>query len=72
MGFPLSSVIAEWETRKLEENIIKDHKNEIGAWIRYFDNIFIIITNKANLTALLNEINLYGKNIQFTIEKEIN
>jgi hypothetical protein len=56
--------------KKFETDLSKD-KRFPRYWLRYVDDIFVIL-KKAEIDKTLDWINKQHKNIQFTIEQEVN
>jgi Reverse transcriptase (RNA-dependent DNA polymerase) len=70
MGNPLSPILANIYMKKFETDLSKD-KRFPRCWLRYVDDIFVIL-KEAEIDNTLDWINDQHGNIQFTIEKESN
>lgn len=70
MRSPISNAVEKWKMRLLENSIINDFQKIFKIWIRYVDDIFIIANKFFELPLLLEKINSYDKNVQFTVETE--
>lgn len=72
MGSPISGTVADIFLQKLEKYILPLNP-KIIFWKRYVDNVFAIIEGDANdANKILNSLNSYHPNIQFTMEIEQN
>jgi hypothetical protein len=69
MGSPLSPVFSEFFLQYLESQVVKE--NNIFYYKRYVDDFFPIIKEGTQET-ILNELNNFDANIQFTFELENN
>ena len=65
MGSPLGPTLANIFMNHLEEKFVNQVKTTYGVliWLRYVDDIFIIIKDLANMDKVLNFINNFHKNI---------
>jgi hypothetical protein len=72
MGSPLGPTLANIFMNHLEEKFVNQVKTTYGVliWLRYVDDIFILIKDLANMDKVLNFINNFHKNIKFTYEIE--
>lgn len=69
MGNPLSSIIADIVTQGLLEISLNSLKTQPKVLFKYVDDIFAV-TNKNNISNILNALNTYHNKLQFTIENE--
>ncbi|CAF1282545.1 unnamed protein product [Didymodactylos carnosus] len=73
MGSPLAPILANLFMEKLENEhiLIPQHGQLIKTWIRYVDDILIIVNGCTDdVLVLLNNINSIHPNIKFTVELE--
>lgn len=70
MGLPISNSVAEWKTRLLENSFMQNFKNQLNIWVRYGNDVFVIINKFFDLPSLLYKLNYYDPNIRFNIELE--
>ena len=72
MGSPISITVADVYLQKLEKEILPLNPKVI-FWKRYVDDVFAIIEGDENdANDVLNNLNSYHPNIQFTMEIEKN
>ena len=72
MGSPLGPIIANIFMNHFENK----HMSELEAlgvkcWLRYVDDTFVIIKNKANAEIILDFLNRQHNTIKFTMEKQL-
>ena len=72
MGSPLGPTLANIFVNHLEEKFVDQIKTTFGVivWLRYVDDIFILIKDPANMDKVLGFINSLHKTIKFTYENE--
>ena len=70
MGSPLSPVAACLYMEWLEKHHFKDIMGREVIWVRYVDDVLVVVPKTMNLEAKLNELNSVDTKIQFTLEKE--
>jgi hypothetical protein len=70
MGSPLSPVFSEFFLQFLESQVVQEN-NKIFYYKRYVDDIFAVI-KEGTQEIILNELNNFDPNIQFTFELENN
>ena len=70
MGNPLSAVMASLFMEVLEEGPIKETIGNHVTWLRYVDDILVILPRRTDINTLLNRLNTIHNNIKFTIEEE--
>ena len=70
MGSPLSPVAACLFMETLEEEHFKEIMGTKTTWMRYVDDILLVIPENMNLESKLQELNAVHPNIQFSAEKE--
>ena len=71
MGSPLGSLLADVYMFHLETTVLKSTIESAIMYIRYVDDIFLIIPKHANASAILIGVNQVDDNIKFTLEEEI-
>jgi hypothetical protein len=71
MGSPVSVALAEITMQFVEENVLSESPCHILFWKRYVDDVHTAIP-KDKAEILLNHLNCFNENIQFTMEKENN
>jgi hypothetical protein len=69
IGNPLSPILANIYMKKIETDLSKD-KIFPRCWLRYVDDIFVIL-KKAEIDKILDWITKQPKNSQFTLEQEV-
>ena len=72
MGSPLSPVAACLFMETLEESDYCKIIGEDSIWLRYVDDVLVVVPKDMDLEAKLKELNNVNEKIQFTIEKEQN
>jgi hypothetical protein len=77
MGCPLSGILADIFLNHIENKHIfstqNPYKDKIISYHRYVDDTLLIFNgNKRQLTILKNKLNKIHKNLQFTLEDEVN
>ena len=72
MGSPLGPTLANIFMNHLEEQFVDQIKTKFGVlvWLRYVDDIFILIKDLSNMEKVLDFINGLHNNIKFTYEIE--
>lgn len=74
MGSPISAMLSEIFLQKYEDDHVSKiwNNHKIKMWVRYVDDIFIIYdeTYKDEHDIILNKLNNFHKNIQYTCELE--
>jgi hypothetical protein len=71
MGAPLAPTFTEFFMINFEKkymDIIEEYGVEV--WLRYVDDIFILIRDKDKALELLNKLNFFHPSIKFTYEPE--
>ena len=73
MGSPLSPILAniflEFYERDKLSSVLDFDRN---TWLRYVDDVFVILPNTTNIPQLIEQINSLHPSIQFTFEQEQN
>ncbi|XP_043197909.1 uncharacterized protein LOC122368238 [Amphibalanus amphitrite] len=72
MGSPLSPVAACLFMEKLEKSKYSNIIGSDSTWIRYVDDVLVVVPKNMNLEDKLQDLNEVHEKIQFTIEKEEN
>ena len=72
MGSPLSPVAACLYLEMLEEKHFLNIMGPDTLWMRYIDDVLIVIPKNVNLEEKLQKLNAVDTKIQFTVEKEEN
>ena len=72
MGSPLSPVAACFYMECLEEDRFHEIMGRNCIWIRYVDDILVVVPENMDLDEKLQALNEVNNHIQFTIEKEQN
>lgn len=70
MGSPLSPVAACLYMEMLEKEHFKDIMGAETSWLRYVDDVFILVPEDTDLNEKLQQLNAVEKSIQFTLENE--
>jgi hypothetical protein len=70
MGSPISPIFCELFLQELELNIVKNNSN-ISFYVRYVDDIIAIVKSRF-LPTILTSLNSFHKDVQFTVETELN
>lgn len=70
MGSPLSPVAACLYMELLERDNFKEIMGEDSIWLRYVDDVFVLVPEGTNLEDKLKKLNEVEKRIQFTLETE--
>lgn len=71
MGSPLSPVAACLYMEVLERDHFKDIMGADSCWLRYVDDVFVLVPEETNLEDKLKKLNEVEEKIQFTLETEI-
>ena len=69
MGSPLAPLLANVYMCELENRIIPELANYMNPWYRYVDDTFAFI-DPTKIYTIVEELNSFHHNIQFTFEKE--
>ena len=74
MGSPLAPILADLFVTTLEEkHIISNPKFKIKTWIRYVDDVFVVVEGpNEHIMYIMDSTNSLHKNIKFTLELEKN
>ena len=74
MGSPLAPILADLFVTTLEEkHIISNPKFKIKTWIRYVDDVFVVVEGpNEHIMHIMDSTNSLHKNIKFTLELEKN
>ena len=72
MGSPLSPVAANLYMEMLEKERFEQIMGTVTTWLRYVDDIFVLVPEGVNLREKLDQLNAVEKKIQFTLEMEDN
>ena len=72
MGSPLSPVAACLYLETLEKEHFEEIMGPETTWLRYIDDVFLLVPNETDLEEKLNQLNEVEERIQFTLEKENN
>ena len=70
MGSPLSPVAACFYMERLEQDKFRHIMGPGCTWIRYVDDVLVVVPENANLEDKLLALNAVDENIQFTVETE--
>ena len=70
MGSPLSPVAACFYMERLEENRFKSIMGNECTWLRYVDDVLVVVPEDVCLDEKLRNLNQVEEKIQFTIERE--
>ena len=70
MGSPLSPVAACLYMEWLEKQHYQEIMGENVIWVRYVDDVLVVVPSDTNLETKLHELNSIDSKIQFTLEKE--
>ena len=72
MGSPLSAVLACLFMETLEVDHYMEVVGQRVVWLRYVDDIIVVVPCRTDLPALLTRLNAVHPSIQFTVEEEQN
>ena len=72
MGSPLSAVMACLFMETVEADSYSRIIGRGSTWLRYVDDVIVIIPNNTNIDNKLRMLNKVNKDIQFTVEEENN
>ena len=70
MGSPLSPVLACLFVETLEADHYLNIVGQNATWLRYVDDVFVIVDKQQDLDRILQELNRVHSKIQFTCEEE--
>ena len=70
MGSPLSPVAACLYMEWLEKHHYQGIMGQEVIWVRYVDDVLVVVPKSLDLDSKLNELNSVNEKIQFTLEKE--
>ena len=70
MGSPLSPVAACLYMEWLEKEHFQSIMGTDITWVRYIDDVLVVVPNDTNLNEKLERLNSVDAKIQFTLEKE--
>ncbi|XP_076062449.1 uncharacterized protein LOC143037781 [Oratosquilla oratoria] len=71
MVSPISVVLAEIAMQRYEEEVLKDAPPSLKLWVRYVDNVFVIM-KKEEVEPFFERLNTKNEANQFEMEKEEN
>ena len=73
MGSPLAPILANWFITSKENSQLKsDNKIKPLFYVRYVDDIFVLMKNNNDLNNFYHEMNTLHPNLQFTLERSNN
>ena len=72
MGSPLSPVAACLYIETLEKEYFEEIMGPGTTWLRYIDDVFVLVPNEMDLEDKLTQLNAVEERIQFTLEHENN
>ena len=70
MGSPLSPVLACLYMESLEKKSYLSIVGPNSTWLRYVDDVLLVVNQRCNLEDVLKRLNAVEETIQFTLEKE--
>ena len=71
MGSPLAAVLAQLAMEVLERDRLKALVGPNVIWLRYVDDILVIVLTHTNVSILLQRLNEVHPTIKFTLELEV-
>ncbi|XP_047497117.1 uncharacterized protein LOC125044469 [Penaeus chinensis] len=71
MAFPLSAVMACLFMETLERDNYKDIIGRYSTWLRYVDDVLVIVPRRSCLHHILKRLNFVQEKIQFTVKEEL-